>query len=141
MEIRIKRVADVPLPQYANKGDAGFDLHAAQEAVLQPGERKLISSGIKMAIPLGYEAQIRPRSGLALNHGISLVNTPGTIDCSYRGIVGILLINHGNESFSVEKGMRIAQVVINKIESVDLKEVDSLDETERGEGGFGSTGL
>jgi len=140
MKLHVQRVADVPLPAYKNQGDAGFDLHAAESAVLKPGERQVISTGLKMAIPLGYEAQVRPRSGLAAKHGISLVNAPGTIDTGYRGIVGVILINHGNEDFEVEKNMRIAQMVINKVESVEFEETEILDDTNRGEGGFGSTG-
>ena len=140
MKLQIQRVTDVPLPAYKNSGDAGFDIHAAESVVLKPGERQVISTGLKMAVPAGYEAQVRPRSGLAAKHGISLVNTPGTIDMGYRGVVGVILINHGNEDFEVEKNMRIAQVIINKGESVDFEEVKSLDDTKRGEGGFGSTG-
>jgi len=140
MKLQIQRVADVPLPAYKNSGDAGFDIHAAESIVLKPGERHVISTGLKMAVPAGYEAQVRPRSGLAAKHGISVVNTPGTIDTGYRGVVGVILINHGNEDFAVEKNMRIAQIIINKVESVEFEEVESLDDTERGEGGFGSTG-
>lgn len=140
MELKIQRVADVPVPSYAHEGDAGFDLHAAESVVLQPGERKIVSSGLKMAVPAGFEAQVRPRSGLAAKHGISVVNTPGTVDSGYRGLVGVILINHGNEAFEIEKGMRIAQMVINKVELVDIQDVQELDDTARGEGGFGSTG-
>ena len=140
MKIKIQKVADVLIPSYKHQGDAGFDLHAAEEAVLKPGERKIVSSGIKMAIPEGYEAQVRPRSGLAAKHGVSVVNTPGTVDAGYRGIIGVILINHGNEDFAVEKNMRIAQVIINKVECADIEEVEELDDTTRGEGGFGSTG-
>lgn len=140
MELKIQRIADVPVPSYAHHGDAGFDLHAAEETVLNPGERKIVSSGLKIAVPHGYEAQVRPRSGLAVKHGISVVNTPGTVDSGYRGIVGVILINHGNEAYKIEKGTRIAQMVINRIEFADIKDVEELDETARGEGGFGSTG-
>ena len=141
MEIQIQKVEDVKTPNYANPGDAGLDLYSAESYALQPGERKLISTGIKLAVPQGFEAQIRPKSGLALKYGVTLVNTPGTIDAGYRGVVGVILINHGNEAFSIEKNMKIAQMVINKIEIADVREVDNLDKTERGEGGFGSTGL
>ena len=141
MKLRIQRVVeDVKLPSYAHEGDAGMDLYAAEEYVLKPGERKLISTGVKIALPLGYEAQVRPKSGLALKHGISIVNTPGTVDAGYRGIVGIIAINHGSEEFKVEKNQKLAQMVINKIEAAEIEEVPDLDDTSRGEGGFGSTG-
>ncbi|MBR9691186.1 dUTP diphosphatase [Candidatus Woesearchaeota archaeon] len=140
MKILMQKVEDVKLPSYAHPGDAGMDLFSAESLVLKPGERKVVSTGIKMAIPEGYESQIRPKSGLAAKHGISIVNTPGTIDAGYRGVVGVILINHGNEDFAVEKDMKIAQMVINKIENADIEEVNELDGTSRGEGGFGSTG-
>lgn len=140
MKLQIQKIADVPTPKYKHEGDAGFDVHAAESCVLQPGERKIVPTGLKMAVPLGYEAQVRPRSGLAAKHGISVVNTPGTIDAGYRGEVGVILINHGNEAFNIEKHERIAQIVVNKVEMVDLEEVPELGETTRGEGGFGSTG-
>lgn len=141
MEIKYKRTADVKPPNYANEGDAGLDLYSADEFVLKPGERKIASAGIKIAVPFGYEAQIRPKSGLAAKHGISVINTPGTIDTGYRGVVGVIMINHGNEDFNVEKNMKIAQMVIKKVETAKLIEVDDLGEdTSRGEGGFGSTG-
>ncbi|MBD3248831.1 dUTP diphosphatase [Candidatus Woesearchaeota archaeon] len=141
MKIQISRAdPDVKIPSYATPGDAGLDLYSAEEHVLKPGERKLISTGVRIAVPLGYEAQVRPKSGLAVKHGISVVNTPGTIDAGYRGVVGVIAINHGQEEFKVEKNAKIAQMVINKIEQAELEEVSSLDETERGEGGFGSTG-
>ena len=141
MEIKIQKVEDVKTPCYANPGDAGLDLYSAENFVLKPGERKVVSTGVKMALPHGYEAQVRPKSGLAIKHGISVVNTPGTVDSGYRGVVGVILINHGQEDFSVEKNTKIAQMVINKVEYADIQEVESLDDTERGEGGFGSTGL
>jgi dUTP pyrophosphatase len=140
MNIKIQKVEEVNLPSYAHPGDAGLDLYSAENYTLKPGERKIISTGIKMAVPSGYEAQVRPKSGLAAKHGISVVNTPGTIDAGYRGIVGVILINHGNEEFIIEKNMKIAQMVINKIEIADIEEVKELDDTTRGEGGFGSTG-
>ena len=141
MKLKIQKTADVPLPKYAHEGDAGMDLYSAEYLVLKPGERKVVSAGIKIAVPEGYEAQIRPKSGLTLNHGITVLNTPGTIDAGYRGTVGVILINHSNEDFKIEKGSKIAQIVINKIETVEVEEVEELDETKRGEGGFGSTGL
>ncbi len=128
------------IPEYAKAGDAGVDLRSTEEYTLKPGERTLVSTGLKIAVPVGYEAQIRPRSGLAYKHGISLVNTPGTIDAGYRGEIGVIIINHGQEEFVVEKGMRICQMVINKFEQASFEKVDELDETERGDGGFGHSG-
>jgi len=122
---------------------AGMDLYAAleKEIILVPGERKLIPTGLAIALPDGYEAQIRPRSGLALKKGISLVNTPGTIDADYRGEIGVILINHGNDEINIKRGDRIAQMVINKIEQPVLVEVEELEETSRAKGGFGHTGV
>ena len=133
---------DLPLPAYATSHSAGVDLMAAThgDIVLKPMERQLIPTGIAIALPDGYEAQIRPRSGLALKHGISLVNTPGTIDADYRGEIKILLINLGQESFVVTRGMRIAQMVVAPVSRVGWQQVESLDETARSDGGFGSTG-
>ncbi len=131
---------NLPLPRYQHEGDAGMDLYSAEDYVLKPGERKIFSAGIKLAIPKGYEVQIRPRSGLAVKNGITVLNTPGTIDHQYRGMVGVILINHGQDPFEVKKGERIAQMVLNKFENFELEEVEELSETERGEGGFGSTG-
>jgi dUTP pyrophosphatase len=130
----------LPTPKYAHYGDAGMDIYSSEDCIINSGERKLISSGIKLAIPEGYEVQIRPRSGLALKNGITVLNTPGTIDHQYRGVVGVILINHGEAPFEVKKGERIAQMVFNRFESAELKEVSELSETARGEGGFGSTG-
>lgn len=141
MEVRIKRTdKELPLPQYKHDGDAGMDVCSAETYTLQPGERKLFKTGIHMAIPKGYELQVRPRSGLAYKHGISIVNTPGTVDAGYRGDIGVILINHGKEVFEVKRGERIAQFVFNKFETAQFIEVEDLDETTRGEGGFGSTG-
>jgi len=131
---------ELPLPSYAHDGDAGVDLYSSEDYVLKPGETKLISSGIKIEVPKEYEAQIRPRSGLALKNSVTVLNTPGTIDHQYRGIVGIILINHGKNDFQIKKGERIAQMVFNKIESVDFQELEELSDTKRGDGGFGSTG-
>ena len=130
----------LPLPKYQHEGDAGMDIYSAEDYILKPGERKVFSTGIRLAIPKGYEVQIRPRSGLAIKHGITVLNTPGTIDHQYRGIVGVVLMNHGDESFEVKKRERIAQMVLNKFENFEFDEVEELSETERGEGGFGSTG-
>lgn len=130
------------LPAYATVQSAGLDLEAAiqTDVTLQPGERKLIETGLAIALPQGFEAQIRPRSGLAFKHGVTVLNSPGTIDADYRGEIKIILANLGNEPFKIERGMRIAQMVIAKHEHVEWNAVASLDETERGAGGFGSTG-
>lgn len=130
------------LPQFETTQSAGMDLRANIDApvVLQPGDRALIPTGIKMALPDGYEAQIRPRSGLAYKHGITVLNSPGTIDADYRGDVGVLLINHGREAFTVEDGMRVAQMVVARYSQFEWESVEDLDETARGAGGFGSTG-
>ncbi len=135
--------ADLPLPAYATASSAGMDVLAAINAdmTLQPFERALVPTGIAIALPQGFEAQIRPRSGLALKHGISLVNTPGTIDADYRGEIKVLLINLGQEPFTVTRGMRLAQMVVAPFTQAAWQEVASLDETERGQGGFGSTGI
>ena len=130
------------LPSYATKQSAGMDLCAAiEEAVeLDAGERMLIPTGLAIALPAGFEAQVRPRSGLAMKNGITVLNTPGTIDADYRGEIKVLLINHGQEAFTIERGMRIAQMVIARHETVSWDVVETLDESERGAGGFGSTG-
>jgi dUTP pyrophosphatase len=132
----------VPLPAYQTPGSAGLDLCAALlEAVrLGPGERRLIPTGLVFEIPEGHEGQVRPRSGLALKHGISVVNSPGTIDSDFRGEVGIVLINHGAEPYVIEPLSRIAQIVITRVEQVEIEEAESLTETSRGAGGYGSTG-
>lgn len=141
IKVRIKKINEnAVIPKYAHKGDAGVDLYSAEDYLLKPGERILVSTGIKMAIPQGYEAQVRPKSGLALKHGVTVCNTPGTVDSSYRGEVGCIMINLGNEDFKIEKGKKIAQIIFNKVEEAEFEEVDELDETTRGEGGFGSTG-
>jgi len=130
------------LPAYATDQSAGMDLSAALEEAfeLAPGERALIPTGLAIALPAGYEAQVRPRSGLAVKHGVTVLNTPGTVDADYRGEIKVILVNHGQEPFTIERGMRIAQMVIAKHESVAWTKVETLDETDRGEGGFGSTG-
>lgn len=139
---RLPHAKDLPLPAYATEHSAGLDLMAAvaEPRVLAPGERALIPTGLSIALPDGYEAQIRPRSGLALKHGISLVNTPGTIDADYRGEIGIIMINHGHESFTIDHGMRIAQMVIAPYTRAAFSEVVELPTSARGTGGFGSTG-
>ena len=142
--VRLPHARDLPLPAYATPGAAGLDLRAAlpedAPVALQPGERRLIPTGLSIALPEGYEAQVRPRSGLAVKHGVTCLNTPGTIDSDYRGEVHALLINHGPEPFEVRRGERIAQLVIARYERADWREVESLSATERGAGGFGSTG-
>lgn len=144
--VRIKRLKhnlDLALPAYETCNSAGMDLRAAidEDVVLKAGERKLIKTGFSIALDNGYEAQIRPRSGLALKNGLIVLNTPGTIDADYRGEVMIILANLGTEDFVVQRGMRIAQMVISTCIQVSFEEVDSLDDTERGSGGFGSTGV
>lgn len=132
---------DVPLPKYQTSGSAGMDLHSAEELVVPKGEFRMISTGLKLAVPNGYEGHIRPRSGLAAKQGVTVLNAPGTLDSDYRGLLKVILVNHGKEDFKISKGDRIAQIVFNKFEAAELEVVDSLDETFRGEGGFGSTGL
>lgn len=142
MTVLLKRVhADAVLPAYAHPGDAGLDLCACEAATLLPGERRLVRTGLVMELPSGTEAQLRPRSGLALKHGITLLNTPGTIDEGYRGELGVILVNLGQEPFEVVPGMRIAQMVIAPVLRVAVEESETLGETCRGEGGFGSTGV
>lgn len=133
---------DLPLPAYETPESAGMDIRAAisEPFILHPGERALIPTGLKIALPPGTEAQIRPRSGLAYRNGITMLNAPGTIDSDYRGEVKVLAVNHGTDPFTVERGDRIAQMVIAPVIRAELLQVESLEETERGEGGFGSTG-
>lgn len=134
---------NLPLPAYQTADSAGMDIVAANEETieLKPGERRLIPAGFKMALPKGYEAQIRPRSGLAYKNGLTMLNSPGTIDADYRGEVKVLAINHGKETFKINRGERIAQMVIAPVLKVSTHEVDELPETARSEGGFGSTGV
>lgn len=133
---------DIPLPEYHTKGASGLDLYAAVDGAItvNPGEVELISTGIRISIPRGYEGQVRPRSGLALKHGIGILNSPGTIDSDYRGVVGIILFNFSREPFVVKRGDRIAQLVISKVEKVTFSISEKLDTSERESGGFGSTG-
>ena len=142
MKINVKYTGKHDLPQFETAQSAGMDLRANIDAsvVLQPGDRALIPTGIQMALPDGFEAQIRPRSGLAYKHGVTVLNSPGTIDADYRGDVGVLLINHGKEAFTIEDGMRVAQMVIARYSQFSWNAVSDLDATDRGEGGFGSTG-
>ena len=143
MKINIVNRGHQPLPQYATPQSAGMDLRANldEPVTLQPLERRLIPTGLHIALPAGYEAQVRPRSGLALKKGITVLNTPGTIDADYRGEIGVVLINLSQEPFVVNDGERIAQMIIARHEQGELIEVDVLDETERGEGGYGHTGV
>ena len=129
------------LPVYAHPGDAGMDVRSIEEVTLSPGARALIHTGLVLMLPPNAEAQVRPRSGLALKHGVTVLNTPGTIDAGYRGEVGVILINLGVEPFTVEKGMKIAQIVVSPVAQAEVVEVTSVDETDRGAGGFGSTGV
>jgi dUTP pyrophosphatase len=141
LKIKIKKTADVKTPFYAHKGDSGVDLYAAEEHTLNPMERKLIGTGIKIEIPYGYEAQVRPKSGLAISHGIGHVNSIGTIDSGYRGEIKVPVINFGDRPYKIEKGKKIAQLVFAKVEEAVFEEVEDLSNSTRNEGGFGSTGL
>ena len=129
------------IPKFARGGDAGLDIHALEDNLLHPADHMLIKTGLKMQLPPGHEAQVRPRSGLALKNKITLLNSPGTIDSGYRGELGVIMINHGNETFKINKGDRIAQLVIAEHESPEIQEVNDLEDSERGEGGFGHTGI
>ncbi|MEY4322630.1 MAG: hypothetical protein RL410_411 [Actinomycetota bacterium] len=142
LEILITRLdPDVPLPRYAHPGDAGADICSSVDITLQPGERAAVPTGLAIALPEGFVALAHPRSGLALKNGIGMVNAPGTIDAGYRGELKVLLINHSQEPFTIKRGDRIAQLVIQKFESATYREVPQLPESVRGEGGFGSTGV
>lgn len=146
MQITVRRLdhnRDLPLPRYETAGAAGMDLLAAvtSDVVLQPGARAIIPTGLQMAIPAGFEVQVRPRSGLAAKNGVTVLNSPGTIDSDYRGEIGVILINHGAEPFTITRGSRIAQMVIASVTQGTLVEADTLDATARGAGGFGSTGV
>ncbi len=142
IELKVKRInEEAKMPEYAHVGDAGLDLFSVDDIMILPGESKLIKTGIQIELPKGTEAQIRPRSGLALKNQITVLNTPGTIDEGYRGEIGVILINHGKQEFHVEKGMKIAQMVVKPVFTVTIKEIEELTDTTRGEGGFGSTGI
>jgi len=141
--VRVRRLPHgegLPLPAYATEGAAGMDVIAAEALTLAPGARHAVATGLALAIPPGYEIQVRPRSGLALKHGITVPNTPGTIDSDYRGELKVILINHGSEPFAIARGDRVAQLVLAPVVQAAWLEVEHLDETTRGEGGFGSTG-
>ena len=142
--VKIKRLPHghgLDLPGYTTEGAAGMDVLSAESLTLKPGQRHAVATGLSMAIPQGYEMQVRPRSGLALKHGITVPNTPGTIDSDYRGELKIILINHGGDDFAIERGDRVAQLVLAPVTQAAWEEVEDLDETARGEGGFGSTGI
>ena len=143
VRIKVVNTGRQPLPAYATEQSAGLDLRANIDApmVLRPLERRLVPTGLRIALPEGYEAQVRPRSGLALKHGVTVLNTPGTIDADYRGEVMVLIVNFSQENFVVNAGERIAQMVIARYEQAELEPVDVLDETERGAGGYGHTGV
>ena len=138
---RLPEAGDLPLPEYETAGSAGMHVRAAEALTIAPGNRGLVGTGFAFAIPQGYEVQVRPRSGLALKKGISVLNTPGTIDSDYRGEIKVILANLGEEDFVIERGDRIAQIVVAPVQRGDLIEVADLDETRRGTGGFGSTGV
>jgi dUTP pyrophosphatase len=138
-----EKTVDIPLPRYMTAHAAGMDICAAVEAalVLNPGERALVPTGFAMALPAGFEAQVRPRSGLAVKHGITVLNSPGTIDSDFRGEVKVALINLGKEAYSIQRGERIAQMIVQQVCRAEMMEADTLDETQRNDGGFGSTGV
>ena len=140
---KVKGAEDIPLPQYMTLNASGMDLAAnvPELTVLEPGEFKLIPCGIKIELPSGYEAQVRPRSGLAAKYGVTVLNSPGTIDADYRGEIKVILINHGKNKFTIKRGDRIAQLVISKVVRINILESEHLPETKRGEGGFGHTGI
>ena len=147
VKVKIKRVGgyDGELPKYISPGSSGLDLTAfvkeqGGEIVIAPGEISLVPTGIAVSIPEGFEGQVRPRSGLALNHGITVLNSPGTIDSGYRGVVKVILVNHGRQEYAVERGNKIAQLVVARVEHAEVVEADSLSGTARDDGGFGSTG-
>ena len=143
MKIKVERLnKDIELPKYQHFGeDAGLDLHAAEELVIKSGDYKLIKTGLKIAVPKGYAAFVYPRSGLALKKGVTVLNADGVIDSGYRGEIGVILINHGENDFKVNLNDRIAQLIIQKVNTIEWDEVDKLSESQRGEGGFGHTGV
>ncbi|OGC08978.1 deoxyuridine 5'-triphosphate nucleotidohydrolase [candidate division WOR-1 bacterium RIFOXYC2_FULL_37_10] len=145
MKVQVKRLEhgkDLPLPKYMSDHAAGMDLYAAvtEEVIIESGGWKLVPTGLAIALPEGYEAQVRPRSGLALKQGVSVLNTPGTVDADYRGEVGVILMNHSKQNLTIKRGDRIAQMIVNKIERIEFEEVSDLSVTDRGAGGFGHTG-
>ncbi len=143
MEVKVKKIhEDAKIPAYAHEGDSGMDLYSVEDAVLQPGEIKVVGTGLQFSMPKGFEIQVRPKTGLTSKFGLTVLNTPGTIDSGYRGEAKVILINLGKEAYKVEKGKKIAQMVIAKVEEAKVEEVKELDaDTTRKDGGFGSTGL
>lgn len=142
MKLRVKKLCiDAKVPAYAHEGDSGMDLYSVEEFGLAPGERRLVKTGLQIALPRGFEAQVRPKSGLAANFGVTVLNTPGTVDSGYRGEIMVIMANLGKEPYRVEKGKKIAQMVIARVEEAEVEVVEELDETKRKDGGFGSTGL
>ena len=142
MKLSIRRIDPAAqMPTYAHPGDAGKDVRSIEELTLDPGARALVHTGLVFQLPPDAEAQVRPRSGLALKHGVTVLNSPGTIDAGYRGEVGVILVNLGQQPFRIEKGMKIAQVVVSRVEQAEIVDVQETDETDRGSGGFGSTGV
>ena len=140
MEVRVINKSNNDLPSYETIGSAGCDVRSSHSAMINPGGRLLVKTGLYVEIPIGYEIQVRPRSGLAFSKGITVINSPGTIDADYRGEIGVILINHGHEQVILEKGERIGQLVLNKVEQINWESVLVLSDTTRGTGGFGSTG-
>lgn len=141
LTIKMQRISDIPVPSYAHKGDAGVDLYAAEDAILEPMGRVLIPTGLRLEIPYGYEGQVRPKSGLAITHGISHANAVGTIDSSYRGEIKVPLINLSDKPYKVKKGKKIGQIIFAKVEEAVFEEANQLSETTRSDMGFGSTGI
>jgi len=142
MKLKVKKIStDAKLPSYAHAGDSGMDLYSTEDAVLQPGDIKVVGTGLAVSMPKGFEAQIRPKTGLTSKFGLTVLNTPGTIDSCYRGELKVILINLGKEPYRVEKGKKIAQMVISRVEEAQIETVEELDETTRNAGGFGSTGF
>lgn len=141
LNLKVKKInKEAIIPKYAKKGDTGLDIYSVNEVTLYPGERALIKTGIAIELPPNTEAQIRPKSGLALKHGLTVLNTPGSVDNGYRGEVGVIIINHGQNPYTIEKGDKIAQLVIKPTLTVEIMEVDDLSDTERGDTGYGSSG-
>jgi len=139
--VKVKRIVpQAKLPKQEHEGDAGFDLCSIEDATLKPMERKLVRTGLSIALEGGYEAQVRPKSGLAIEHGITMLNSPGTIDAGYRGEIKVIVVNLGGSAYKIESGKKICQLVFNKIEQPQIQEVEELDDSKRGHGGFGSTG-
>ena len=141
IKVKIRNESSNPLPTYQTKGSAGMDICSRMDVTMKPGDRQLIPTGLLVEIPVGYEIQVRPRSGLAFKSQVTVLNSPGTIDSDYRGEIGVILINHGNKDFVVSGGDRIAQLVLQPVFQMEFEEAEELNETERGTGGFGSTGV